>query len=107
MDDKIMLNWVQTVNEEFKETRKHYDESMAKLTDANLEQHAAIMREVAMNREEFVIFKTKVNVKTATISGIIGFFVLVTSVALNIGTIKDRIESKKAPTPPNTEILKT
>jgi len=107
MDDKIMIEWIKEVNNEFKETRSHLDESLNVLKEQNLFQHAAIMAEVAKNREEFVIFKTRVNVKTATISGIIGFVVLLSSIFINIGTIKERMHDRDMLLNLKTELPKT
>lgn len=104
MDNKLMLEWVKEVNKEFTETRTHFDEAIQKMAQANQDQHKEIMDEVARNREEFVIHKTKVNVRVTVISSVIGFFVLITSLALNADKIKDRVDAKKAMQ--NTEITK-
>jgi hypothetical protein len=104
MDDKILLDWIKEVNNEFKATRDHVDTKVDDLKESNIRQHGDIMREVAKNREEFVIFKTKVNVRTATISSVIGFFVLAISVGMNIGNIKDRIEKRRVSQAPTEQM---
>jgi len=83
MDDKLLIDWMKEVNREFTETRRLMSD-----------QHKELRAEVAANREEFVIFKTKVNTRTALISATAGFIAVVLSIILNIGNIKERIEAK-------------
>lgn len=59
------------------------------LHKAVADSKAELIKEMNKNREEFVIFKTKVNTRTALISSIIGAVVLITSLLLNIAAIKD------------------
>lgn len=93
MDDKLLIDWMQEVNKEFTATRQL-------MTD----QHKELRGEVAANREEFIIFKTKVNTRTALISATAGFIAVVLSIILNIGNIKERAEAKNHTHDP-TEIV--
>jgi len=83
MEDKLLLDWMKEVNGEFKLTRGQM-----------VAQHNELRDEIAANREEFVIFKTKVNVRTAMISSSIGFVALILSIILNLGSIKERRDTK-------------
>jgi len=67
------------------------------LHKAVADSKAELIKEMNKNREEFVIFKTKVNTRTALISSIIGAVVLITSLLLNIAAIKDRQFLKNNP----------
>jgi len=58
-----------------------------------------LLKQLNSNREEFVIFKTKVNTRTALISASIGAVVLISSLLLNIAAIKDRQTAKSEPEP--------
>lgn len=66
---------------------------------------AEVLKEITGNREEFVIFKTKVNTRTAMISASIGAIVLLTSLLLNIGAIKDRLGEKETDHTHPTELV--
>ena len=70
-------------------------DDIIQLRDENKAEHKELIGAVTANREEFVIFKTKVNTRTALISASIGAVVLITSLLLNISAIKDRQESKQ------------
>ena len=85
MEDKLLLDWMKEVNDEFKETRKLMGQ-----------QHTELRSEIAKNREEFVIFKTKVNTRTALISASLGFVAVILSIILNFGSIKERQAAKQA-----------
>lgn len=67
---------------------------LQKVHSAISESKASVLKEITANREEFVIFKTKVNTRTAMISTIIGVVVLLTSLLMNISAIKDRQSEK-------------
>ena len=69
-------------------------DDIIQLRDENKAEHKELISAVAANREEFVIFKTKVNTRTALISSAIGAVVLITSLLLNISAIKDRQAEK-------------
>jgi len=85
MDNNNVQNeWAKEVYNEFQ-----------KVHGAIASTKADVLKEIALNREEFVIFKTKVNTRTAMISTIIGTIVLITSLLLNISAIKDRQENKR------------
>jgi len=77
-------------------TKEVYSE-FQKVHQAIADTKADVLLEIGKNREEFVIFKTKVNTRTAMISTIIGAIVLLTSLLLNISAIKDKHDSKKQP----------
>jgi len=64
------------VNNEFKLTREQM-----------VNQHQELRNEIAANREEFVIFKTKVSTRTALISSAVGFVAVLVSLLLNLGEI--------------------
>ena len=94
--DKVSVQneWAGEVYNEFQKVHKA-------ITDSK----ADVLREITANREEFVIFKTKVNTRTAMISTIIGAIVLITSLLLNIGAIRDR-QAGRPVTPSPTEIAR-
>jgi hypothetical protein len=86
--NSVQNEWAGEVYAEFQKVHK-----------AIADSKADVLKEITANREEFVIFKTKVNTRTAMISTIIGAIVLLTSLLLNIGAIKDRHDAKAvAPT---------
>ena len=91
MENNIHGEWAREVYNELQKVHKGIADTKTEL-----------LKEISVNREEFVIFKTKVNTRTAMISTIIGTIVLITSLLLNIGAIRDRQDAKKAPV--NTEI---
>jgi hypothetical protein len=76
MDDKIMMEWMQEVYREFQNTNDKIDDSKNELK-----------KEISLNREEFVIHKTKVNTRTALISIGIGSVVTIISILMNFGVI--------------------
>jgi hypothetical protein len=51
--------------------------------------HEAAMKAITKNREEFVIFKTKINARTAMISTIIGFAIAVAGLLLQHKKLKE------------------
>jgi len=84
MDQNSIQNeWAKEVYGEFQLVHKAISDSKAE-----------VLKEITANREEFIIFKTKVNTRTALISAAIGAVVLITSLLLNIGAIKDRSNIK-------------
>jgi hypothetical protein len=83
MDDKLLIDWMKEVNKEFQLTR-----------DQMVEQHKELQKEIAINREEFVIFKTRVNTRTALISATAGFVAVILSIIMNFGSIKERQNAK-------------
>ena len=85
MENRVQAEWMKEVYGEFQAVHKA-------ITDSE----KTVLREISNNREEFVIFKTRVNTRTAMISGAIGAVVLITSLLLNISAIKDRQEMKEA-----------
>ena len=83
MENRVQKEWMKEVYGEFQSVHKA-------ITDSK----ASVLKEISANREEFVIFKTKVNTRTAMISASIGAVVLITSLLLNIGSFRDRQEAK-------------
>ena len=83
MENRVQAAWMKEVYGEFQAVHAGIAESKAE-----------VLKEIAANREEFVIFKTKVNTRTAMISGAIGAVVLITSLLLNISAIKERQAEK-------------
>jgi hypothetical protein len=83
MENRVQAEWMKEVYGEFQSVHKAI---------ANSEK--VVLKEIANNREEFVIFKTKVNTRTAMISTAIGTVVLITSLLLNISAIKERKAEK-------------
>jgi hypothetical protein len=53
------------------------------------DNHTAAMKEITRNREEFVIFKTRVNAKTAMISTIIGLAIAIAGLLLQHKKMQD------------------
>ena len=84
-NNDLVITWIKEATKEMKENR-----------DSNTKEHKELVALISGNREEFVIFKTKVNTRTALISAAIGAVVLLTSLMLNIGAIKDRQDDKNA-----------
>jgi len=82
MDDKTLLVFLGQMKDD-----------IIQLRDENKTEHKEVINAITTNREEFVIFKTKVNTRTALISASIGAVVLISSLLLNIAAIKDRKEA--------------
>ena len=83
-NNDLVITWIKEATKEMKENR-----------DTNTKEHKELVSMISQNREEFVIFKTKVNTRTALISAAIGAVVLLTSLLLIIGAIKDRSIDRK------------
>ena len=94
MENRVQKEWMKEVYGEFQSVHK-----------AIAESKASVLKEISANREEFVIFKTKVNTRTAMISASIGAVVLITSLLLNIGSFRDRQEAKAAEHTHPTELV--
>ncbi|MHC4646513.1 MAG: hypothetical protein ACYTBJ_13515 [Planctomycetota bacterium] len=92
-NNDLVITWIKEATKEMKENR-----------DANTKEHRELVALISGNREEFVIFKTKVNARTAMISTGIGFIALVLSIILNIGSIKER-QAIKHSNPEPTEVI--
>ena len=73
-------------------------DDIIQLRDENKLEHKDVMTAITANREEFVIFKTKVNTRTALISIAIGAVVTIGSLIMNFTDWQGRKESKQ-PTP--------
>ena len=69
---------------------------MGRLYDKIDKNHNAVMHEITVNREEFVIFKTKVNTRTAVISTAIGAVFMIVSLALTVShNNKKKLETEQ------------
>jgi len=84
MENRVQKEWMKEVYGEFQSVHRAIADSKAE-----------VLKEITSNREEFIIFKTRVNTRTAMISGAVGAIVLITSLLLNISAIKDRQEANK------------
>jgi len=92
-NNDLVIQWIKEATKELRELR-----------DDNSKDHKDLTRMIAKNREEFVIFKTKVSTRTAMISAGIGFVALVFSIILNFGSIRERAAAKDVEhTHPTTE----
>jgi hypothetical protein len=49
-----------------------------------MNNHNEVMRAISQNREEFVIFKTRVNAKTALISGAVAVAIAIASLIIDV-----------------------
>jgi len=92
-NNDLVITWIKEATKEMKQNR-----------DANTKEHKELVSLISANREEFVIFKTKVNAKTAMISAGFGFVALVLSIIMNFGSIRERQEVKHSE-PVETEIV--
>ena len=97
-----MIEWMKEVNKEFQETRDFVSNEVKSLDEKMSNQHAELKREIAKNREEFIVFKTKTTTRIATFTAILTSILILSSLFLNLGSIKDRIQIRKD----NVEITK-
>jgi len=82
MDERVYLDMIKEVYTELRSVNTKIDAGNSK-----------IMKEISINREEFVIFKTKVNTRTAMISAIIGLSIALAGIFLqHKKTLKDNIQ---------------
>ena len=86
MENRVQAEWMKEVYGEFQAVHKAISDSK---TD--------VLKEIAFNREEFVIFKTKVNTRTALISAAIGAVVMIASLLMNIVNLNKAAEERKEP----------
>lgn len=93
MDNNTLIEWIKEVNTEMLNTQKMIGATRDELKD-----------EIAKNREEFIIFKTTINTRTAFISGAIGLLALIISIGINIGDIKNRVYKDKTNTSPVEQV---
>lgn len=89
MDNNILIDWIKEANSQFIETRNHIDTKVNQLEEKLTYQHKELSTAVQENREEFVIFKTRVNTRVAVISSTISVVALVLSIILNLGLLKE------------------
>ena len=85
-NNDLVITWIKEATKEMKQNR-----------DANTKEHKELVSLISANREEFVIFKTKVNAKTAMISASFGFIAIALSIILNFGSIRERQQDKSDP----------
>jgi len=83
-NNELVITWIKEATKEMKQNR-----------DANTKEHQELVSLISANREEFVIFKTKVNTRTAMISLGVAAIATVLSIIINFGSIKDRQMDKK------------
>ena len=78
--ERLVLEWTKEAYNEFKEIRQEMGEIKDTVNGID---------------KNFSVFEAKVNTRTALIAGIIGTIVLISSLMINIGTIKSNLGFKK------------
>jgi len=94
MDNNILIDWIKEASAKIEHLDEKIDLKIDKLEEKMAQQHKELRGDVQQNREEFVIFKTKITARTAAISSTIGLIALIASLILNVGSIKDRASDK-------------
>jgi len=96
MDDKLVLDMFGEVYKELRAANTKIDTGHKDIMAAMSNNKELILDKMNTNREEFVIFKTKVNTRTAMISAVIGIAIAAVGLFLqHHQTHKEPVEQVK------------